>query len=63
MDLTEFDKDKEIDPSQLDVEAVRQASLYYKWAEKAVAALKQMAALEATVIREGKPQGSCSALS
>lgn len=38
MDATEFAEDKTIDPSQLDVEAARQAETFFKWAERAVEA-------------------------
>ena len=36
MDRNEFEEDKHIDPSQLDVEACRQADVFFKWAEKAI---------------------------
>ena len=36
MDRNEFQEDIKIDPSQLDVEAVRQGELFFKWAEQMV---------------------------
>lgn len=36
--MNEFEQDKKINPGQLDVEAVQQADLFYKWAEKSVEA-------------------------
>lgn len=38
MDLLEFELDRKIDPEQLDVECVRQADLYFKYAERAIMA-------------------------
>ncbi len=38
MDVEELERDRTIDPGQLDVEAVRQADVFFKWAERAVAA-------------------------
>lgn len=38
MDANEFQKDKAIDPSQLDVECVRQAETFFKWAERSIEA-------------------------
>lgn len=38
MDSKEFAQDRRIDPDQLDVEALRQPELFYKWAERAVLA-------------------------
>jgi hypothetical protein len=38
LDRNEFDKDKAIDPGQLDVEACRQAELFFKYAEKSISA-------------------------
>jgi len=38
MDRNEFQLDNEIDPGQLDLEACRQASLFFKWAERAIEA-------------------------
>jgi len=38
MNREEFAADKSIDPGQLDVEAVRQADVFFKWAERAVEA-------------------------
>ena len=38
MDRNEFDNDKTIEPGMLDVEAVRQAETFFKWAERDVAA-------------------------
>ena len=38
MDPEEFIRDKTIDPSQLDVEAARQAETFFKWAERAIEA-------------------------
>ena len=40
--MNEFEQDKRIDPGQLDVEAVQQAELYYKWSSKAVEAQSEM---------------------
>jgi hypothetical protein len=34
--LKEFEKDRGIDPEALDVECVRQAEVFFKWAERAV---------------------------
>lgn len=36
MDINEFQRDKEIDPGRLDVECVKQADLFFKWAQAAV---------------------------
>lgn len=38
MDREELDLDKAIDPDQLDVEAVRQAEVFYKWSERMIEA-------------------------
>lgn len=38
MDRAELEQDKAIDPEQLDVECVRQADLFFKWAERLVEA-------------------------
>jgi len=38
MDLDKFNRDKEIDPSQLDVAAATQADVFFDWAEKLVRA-------------------------
>jgi hypothetical protein len=38
MDLIEFDFDKRIDPDALDTECLRQADVYFKWAERAIEA-------------------------
>lgn len=38
MDKTELDADKAIDPAALDVEAVRQSELFFKWSERAIEA-------------------------
>lgn len=38
MDMSEFDNDKSIEPGQLEVEAVRQADTFFKWAERLIAA-------------------------
>lgn len=37
-DLNEFEADRRIDPSALDVECIRQADLFFKWAERSVEA-------------------------
>lgn len=36
MDVLELDNDRTINPSQLDVEAIRQADVFFKWAERAI---------------------------
>jgi hypothetical protein len=36
--MNEFNKDKQIDPNQLDVEACQQAELFFKWSEKSIEA-------------------------
>ncbi|HUW44467.1 MAG TPA: hypothetical protein VMW50_01605 [Dehalococcoidia bacterium] len=38
MDASQFQQDKEIDPSQLDVECVRQSDRFFHWSEMAVEA-------------------------
>ncbi len=38
MDGGEFEIDRHIDPAELDVEAVRQADIFFKWAERSVEA-------------------------
>jgi hypothetical protein len=38
MDLEKFERDRVIDPNQLDVAAVTQGDLFFRWAEQAVAA-------------------------
>ncbi len=38
MDKDELASDREIDPSQLDVECIRQADTFYKWAERYIKA-------------------------
>lgn len=38
MELNDFEKDRTIDPNQLDIEAARQGELFFKWAERAVEA-------------------------
>ena len=42
MDRNEFESDIKIDPSQLDVEAVNQADLFFKWAERSVEAKEHL---------------------
>ena len=42
MDRSQFDIDKTIDPGQLDVEAVQQAGLFFKYAEESVKAKAQV---------------------
>ncbi len=60
MDLNEFDNDKSIEPGQLDVEIVRQPDLFFKWAERAVAARKEMdRAKLALDILEAKLDSQC----
>jgi len=46
VDISELDQDKSIDPGQLDVEAVRQADVFFKWAERSIAAKANMDRLE-----------------
>lgn len=46
MDLSEFEQDRKLDPSQLDVEAVQQADLFFKWAERAITARSDAERLE-----------------
>jgi len=38
MDTNEFAQDRTIDPNELDIEAIRQADVYYKWAQRAIEA-------------------------
>ena len=35
MDVNEFQRDKEIDPSQLDMECVKQPDRFFHWAQAA----------------------------
>jgi hypothetical protein len=46
MDKQELEADRAIDPSQLDVEAVRQAETYSKWAERQIIASTHVETLE-----------------
>lgn len=46
MDKQELEADRSIDPGQLDVEAVRQAETYSKWAERSIHATAQLETLE-----------------
>ena len=46
MDKAELEADRAIDPGQLDVEAVRQAEIYCKWAERAVIAAARTETVE-----------------
>lgn len=41
MNQTEFELDRQINPGQLDVEVVRQADLFFKWAERSIRARSQ----------------------
>jgi len=49
MDTNEFANDKAIDPSQLDVAAIQQADLFFKWASRAVDARAEMDAAKIKV--------------
>jgi len=42
MDTKKFERDRTIDPSRLDVEAVQQADIFFDWAEQAAAARAKM---------------------
>ena len=42
MERNEFEKDLQVDPNQLDLAAVLQGELFFKWAERAVAARAKM---------------------
>jgi hypothetical protein len=46
MDKAELEADRAIDPGQLDVEAVRQAETYSKWAERQIIATAHVETLE-----------------
>lgn len=41
-DKNEFEKDRSIDPGQLDLECTQQPDLFFKWAERAVEAKKAL---------------------
>lgn len=60
MDRAELDADKAIDPEALDVESVRHADLYFKWAERSVEAQIELEflALDLDVLK-GRLQMEC----
>ena len=60
MDINEFQQDKEIDPSQLDVECVKQAELFFKWAERSIEAKEEADRAKLSLeVTEAKLQIQC----
>lgn len=62
MDTEELQMDRTVDPSQLDVEAVRQSDVFYKWAERAIRAKSKADQLDFELkVLEAKLQAQCRA--
>lgn len=60
MDTTELQNDRTIDPGNLDVEVVRQADVFFKWAERSIEAKAHADALEFKLdVLEAKLQMRC----
>ena len=58
----ELEKDRTIDPGQLDVEATRQADVFYKWAERSIHAKAEADRLEFNLeVKEARLQLRCRA--
>ena len=60
MERNEFEKDLQIDPNELDLAAVTQGELFFKWAERAVEARGEMDRAKLTLdVKQAELQTRC----